>query len=57
MDQTKITRSGLNIIRGRVGSYFCAVQGERSGVGRVSMSDEPINEEMCIVAPALRVGP
>ena len=26
-------------------------------VDRESMSDEPITEEMCIVAPALRVGP
>ncbi len=33
-------RSGLKIIRGRAGSYFCAVQGERSVVDRVSMSDE-----------------
>ena len=33
-------RSGLKIIRGRAVSYFCAVQGERSAVDRVSMSDE-----------------
>ena len=50
-------RSGLKIIPGRAWSYFCAIQGERSAVDRESMSDEPITEEMCIVAPALRVGP
>ena len=49
MDQTKITRSGLNIIRGRVGSYFCAVQGERSAVDRVSMSDLSLKE--CALLP------
>ena len=38
--RTRITRSGLKIIPGRAGSYFCAVQGERSAIGRVSMSDE-----------------
>ena len=34
------TRSGLKIIRGRADSYFRAVQGARSVVDRVSMSDE-----------------
>jgi hypothetical protein len=38
--RTRITRSGLKIIPGRAGSYFCAAQGERSAIGRVSMSDE-----------------
>jgi len=33
-------RSGLKIIPGPAGSYFCAVQGERSAIDRVSMSDE-----------------
>ena len=53
-----LARSGLNlnIIRGCAEGHSCAFQGERSKVDQVSMSDEPINEGMCIEAPALRIG-
>ncbi len=36
----RLIRSGLKIIRGRAGCYFCAVWAKRSVVDRMSMSDE-----------------
>ena len=49
-------RSGIKIIRGRAGSHYCTVQGERGVVDRASMSDKSINEEMCIVTRPYALG-
>jgi hypothetical protein len=45
-------RSDLNIIRGRAGSHFYAVQGESRVVDRVSMSGEQRGNANCDPGPS-----